>query len=206
MIFFASGTSGSGKTTLCELAAQGLSLPFIKTDVTGMARAAGFQAVGDLSLADRVQLQEALYDGFEGLCSSVKGPSIFDRSPLDLVMYLMGEVNMHSHKAVDPDTLTWIADYTSRCQRLTSERAAHLFVTMPLPVYETVETRPSFNPAYQEHTNLILMGTLATMTDPLTYTIFRTPDLNTRVDAMMGKISERLDEYEAHRKSCRHVH
>lgn len=206
MIYGLAGSSGSGKSTLGRSVAQALDLTFVETSITNMSRRAGFDPVAPMTLTDRCDLQESLLHQFQELLRSLQGPAILDRTPLDLIMYLMAEIDMASNTRITQERSEWARDYVARCTELTDRYFDHVFVTAPLPTYEEAVTRPGANPAYQMHTHLLMMGTLYDMTGNLCFSILRTSDMSERVDYVSDVIANRLDEIESARRSSLHIH
>lgn len=206
MIYGIAGASGTGKTTLCERVSEALSIPFVKTSITDMARKAGFEAVGRLDLEQRILLQERLLDQFEDLLDETRGPVIMDRTPIDLIGYLGAEIHMHSRDVVDVDTLEGIDGYFRRCQEMTASRFDRIFVTNILPTYEEVATRPGYNPAYQRHVQFIIMGAVVSAHGPLAASFLLMDDLDQRVRNVTEMIAQRLDAIETAKRKNRHLH
>lgn len=206
MIYGIAGASGTGKTTLGQSVGEALSIPFVRTSITDMARKAGFNAVGRLELHERLALQESLLEQFEELLLKTKGPVIFDRTPLDLIGYLGAEVHMHSHGELTMSDLHKIDAYFTRCQELTSRSFDQVFVTSILPHYEEVETRPGFNPAYQRHVQFLIMGSIFEGDCDLSVSILSTDDLQDRISIMSETIVTRLDQIEMEKRKNRHLH
>ena len=205
MIYGLAGSSGSGKTTLGHQIAQSLDLTFTQPSITDMSRRAGFNPVDKLDIWQRLYLQKSLYEQFEEMLAGLKGPVILDRTPMDLVMYLMAEIGMHSSDFICDEQLQWAHDYVKRCQRLTERYFDHVFVTTPLPVYDATRAeRPPANPAYQIHCHLILMGALYGSEVP--FSILHTSDPNQRLDFVSETIVDRLDHIETTRRSSLHLH
>lgn len=206
MIYALAGSSGSGKSTLGHSVAETLDIAFVQPSITSMSRKAGFDPVKPMTLSDRCALQESLLVQFEELLRGLKGPAIMDRSPLDLIIYMMSEIHMSSHQSLTAEQMQWAADYIARCSSLADRYLDYAFVTTPLPVYEEVSTRPAWNPAYQMHTHLVLMGAIYDMQGNLGFSILRTTDLSERIEYVSDTIASRLDEIETDRRSSLHIH
>lgn len=206
MLWGLAGASGTGKTTLGEAAAKAMNVAFVKTSITGMAAKHGFNAVSDLPLSRRLVLQEHLLDEMTQLIDTCDRPVILDRTPLDLIGYLLGEVHMHAHEDLAGREMRQVEDYIRRCQRLTSRMFDHIFITSPLPTYEEAETRPSWNPAYQAHVHLLISGAVFASPFNLRYTLFRTPDFDKRLEVTTEVLRLRMDQLEQFRKTARHIH
>lgn len=206
MLYGLSGASSTGKSTLARALAENLDLALVETSITGMGLRAGFNPVERLSLFQRIELQKSLYGQFETLLKEMKGPAILDRTPLDLVMYMLAEIDMHSGKDLPAETLDWINHYVNDCLVLTERYFDHVFVTCPLPHYEAAGTRPPVNPAYQTHCQLILLGLIHGTANTLKITTLQTTDLSERLDVIGDTIADRLDFIEKQRRSSLHIH
>ena len=206
MIYGIAGASGTGKTTLGKHVSDALNIPFVRTSITEMARKAGFEAVGSLPLPDRWRLQQSLLTQFEDMLDNMRGPVILDRTPVDLIGYLYGEIDMHSDQALDLETLKQIDAYCTKCQNLTATRFDRVFITNILPEYELAETRPGFNPAYQRHVHMIIVGSLITAENQSDVSLLTTNDLHQRIDIVMETIAGRLETIRAERKGNLNVH
>jgi predicted ATPase len=200
MIYGIAGASGTGKTTLGSQVGDALSISFVRTSVTEMARKAGFEAVSRLTLPDRVRLQNSLLEQFEELLHGIKGPAILDRTPIDLIGYLGAEIHMHSHEILDIETLESLDGYFLRCQKLTAQCFDRVFVTSILPHYETAETRPDYNPAYQRHVHWLITGAAVGAESEINATLLLSGNLHDRVTYVSQMISERLQEIDKSRK------
>lgn len=206
MIYGICGASGSGKTTLAKAVADMMCIEFVPTSITNMAKKAGFDAIERMSLSERLSLQLHLFDQFGELLNKITGPAILDRTPLDMIGYLHGEIGMHSRGVLTDADLEIAADYVSDCQRLTAKHFDGVFFTSILPTYEEAATRPSYNPAYQRHVQLVIAGALATPAESLRATMLMTTDLQQRIEIVSNEIAERLDEIEQAKRSSRHIH
>lgn len=206
MIYGVAGASGTGKSTLCQHVSEALAIPFVKTSITDMARKAGFEAVGRLGLEDRIRLQNSLLEQFEELLDKTRGPVIFDRTPIDLIGYLGAEIHMHSRDLVDVETLEAVDGYFKKCQEMTAARFDRIFVTNVLPHYETAETRPGYNPAYQRHVQFLIMGAVVASPGPLMASFLLMNDLHQRVRTVTDQIAERLDTIETEKRKNRQLH
>lgn len=206
MIYGLAGASGTGKTTLGERVGSMSGIPFVKTSVTEMARECGYDAIGQLSLGQRLDLQEKMLARFEKKLNDFQGHVILDRTPLDMIGYMMAEVYMHSSSELTVEEMQRIDDYASRCAAVTSRFFDHVFITGILPKYEESATRPGYNPAYQRHVHLLILGAVVEHRGPLPYSLFLSTDLGARAEYMTDTIIKRIAEVEQKRKSSRHIH
>lgn len=205
MIYGIGGASGTGKSTLAADCAEYLDLAFMQTSITAMSKRAGFDPVAPLTLADRIALQEGLLVQFQELLRGLRGPAILDRTPLDLAMYMMAELTMHSHREVNPQMLEQAYAYVGKCLDLTERYLDHVFVTTPLESYEATNTRPPENPAYQLHCHILMLGLTADLNSEQC-SILNITDHSDRVDYVAEVVSGRLDSIEALRRHSAHIH
>jgi predicted ATPase len=206
MIYGVAGASGTGKSTLCQHVSDALSIPFVRTSVTDMARKAGFEAVGRLSILDRIALQDSLLDQFNDLLQKARGPVIFDRTPIDLIGYLGAEIHMHSHLDLAAEQLESVNSYITRCQTLTGTYFDRVFVAGLLPDYESADTRPNYNPAYQRHVHLLITGAAVASEVNLDCVLLTTDSLHDRVEIVCDQITDRMKAIEEARRKKPRLH
>jgi hypothetical protein len=206
MIWGVTGASGVGKSTVCKLVADSLDIAFVQTSITESAKRHGFNAVGDLTLSERIDLQEKLLDDHMQLLDETERPAILDRTPIDMIGYMMGEIYMHSHKELTPEQIQRVNNFALRCMWVTKRNYDCVFHLAPLPFYEAAQTRPAENTAYQKHTDLIMRGALSELSGAVSQCILNTTDLNERQEAIHDLIVQRLDTLEASRKANRNLH
>lgn len=205
MIYGLIGASGSGKTTLAKAVAETLDVAYVPSSITESARRHGFDAVGALSLPDRVKLQFHLLEDHLELIDKAPRPMITDRTPIDMVAYLLAEFDMHSHDTFEAndDTLHEVERYSFLGRQTTVFHYDHVFMLGRLMHYEADAKRPAVNPAYHRHTELIMKGLLAEVGTGCGYSILATERLDFRQDYVCEVISTRLDQHEEHRASCK---
>jgi hypothetical protein len=199
------GASGTGKTTLARLVADELDISFQPSSISASARKHGFNSVGLMTLKDRVRLQRHLLDDYLEMLDAAPRPIITDRTPLDMIGYMMAEFHMLSHHAVDPALLTEAELYVSECLRETRKWFDHIFHLSRLDLYEIKNTRPPENPAYQRHTDLIMKGCLIDLGINVSYTIVAGQSLDFRHGLVTETIVRRLDAMDLHRRSTKNI-
>ena len=204
MIYGLIGASGTGKTTLAQDVVEALNLNMVITSITDSARLHGVEAVANLPLDKRIKLQRHLLDDHAKLLAAVKAPSITDRTPIDMIGYLMCEIGMHSHEQVSQEMLREANKYVNDCKVLTKERYDMVFMLSPLLDYEPDPKRPSVNPAYQRHTDLVMRGALHEMTEMAFATIV-SQSRTVRFNYVCETIVERLDWHDDFRKKAKHI-
>jgi predicted ATPase len=206
MIYGLMGAAGTGKTTLAKLVAEGLDISFQPSSISASARKHGFDAVGLLTLAERMKLQRHLFEDYQEMIATAPRPMITDRTPIDMIAYLMAEFHMLSHHMVTPELLAEADRYVSECMAFTRSSFDYVFHLGKLHVYEVKETRPALNPAYERHTDLIMKGCLVDLRDNLHYAVVAGQNLDFREGLVTETIVRRLDAHEKLRKSNRLVH
>lgn len=205
MIYGITGAASTGKTTLAMQVADAMSLTFVKTSITESARRHGFDPVAPMDLHDRIELQHHLLSDMDNLIAHCARPAILDRTPLDMIGYMLGEVHMTSHQVLSTAQMLRIEDYVKSCIQMTVERFDHVFFVTRLPFYEEADTRPGANPAYQLHEEMLMLGAINSIAGGLNYSIIRNTDLNIRISHLLEVISTRLDHFERLRASARFV-
>jgi ABC-type oligopeptide transport system ATPase subunit len=205
LIYGLIGASGTGKTTLAKLVAEAMDITYVPSSITECARKHGFDSVGKLTLTERVELQKHLLDDHVEMISQTKRPMITDRTPIDMAGYMLAEFNMHSHEQMSFGELKLVDEYSYLCRQAVVQNYDHVFMLGRLPVYEVSSTRPSVNPAYQRHTELIMRGLIAELGMDIGYSIIESETLHFRQDFVVEKIAERLDDLEMYRRKNRSV-
>ena len=204
MIYGLIGASGSGKTTLAHQAAEALSMTFLPTSITKSAERHGFNAVGALSLHERIDLQHHLLDDMVELIAKCDRPAILDRTPVDMIAYMLCEVDMHSHKRASDKDLQRIETYVRSCLETTKTYFAHVFFLNRLDfvVYDD-KPRPPANPGYSMHTEMVMRGALMLLNGEVNMSIIESADFNTRLDHVTSYIAGNLDMHERMRAQAR---
>lgn len=206
MIYGLSGAAGVGKTTVGTLVADSLDITFLKTSITESAGRHGYNAVDNLPLPQRIDLQEKLLEDHIEMLLQAERPAILDRTPIDMIGYMMGEVYMNSHEAMSPEHIHRISAFALKCMWVTKCHYDFIFHLAPLPFYEQAQTRPAENSAYQKHTDLIMRGALSEMDNQISHAILNTTDLNERQEFIHDTIVQRIDQLEALRKIHPKIH
>lgn len=195
MLIGIAGASGTGKTTLAEAVAKQLGARFVRASITELGKSVGADPVSKMNVVERLQLQERMLAAFiqklEGLDQSEL--IIMDRTPLDMVGYMMAEINMHSHLDLSPELMKRADIYVAAAQRATAMFYDHIFLTSILPEYEAAETRPDWNPAYQRHVHLLIHGAAYASPVRIPFARFVTTDLNERVKYTVEHVGSMLN-------------
>jgi predicted ATPase len=204
MIYGLIGASGSGKTTLAMQAAEHMNMAFLPTSISKSAERHGFNAVGALPLHDRINLQHHLLDDMVELINKTDRPAILDRTPVDMIAYMICEVDMHSHTRVSDKDLQRVETYVDSCLDVTSTYFAHVFFLnrLDFQVYDD-KPRPPTNPGYSLHTEIVMRGALALLDGKVGISMVETPDFTTRLDHVTSYVEGSLNYYEKARAIAR---
>lgn len=206
MLFGLTGSAGTGKTTLAKRVAEDLGIEYMPASVSETAKKHGFNSVGVLNLQDRIKLQEKLLEDHVEMVCRADRPLIVDRTPIDFVGYMMGELDMHSHMRLTPEEIAWVEDYKRLCLETTVKLYDYVFILSQLDSYEIKETRPADNRAYQTHTQLIMQGCTSEIHGRLNYMVIRNQDLHTREEILHNTLVQRMDDISKERASSAHIH
>jgi len=207
VIFGLTGASGTGKTTLGRELAKRLCMPFVPTSITEMAQELGLPSpVSKLNLIDRTILQNELLVAMLKFLENLPSPCIIDRTPLDLMAYLLAEVNMHSHLDTPEKLHEHINNYANICIDVTRRAFTCVYCLEPLPVYESCAKRPANNPAYHRHVQCLIKGGLVELNNHVpNFTVGAMP-LEIRVELVSQHIVKRMDELHKMRETAKTLH
>ncbi|OWZ90440.1 hypothetical protein B9J07_28040 [Sinorhizobium sp. LM21] len=206
MLYGLTGSSGTGKTTLGKRVADELGIAYMSGSITEIAKRHGYDPVAPMSLQDRIKLQFALLEDHVTMIAKAERPLIVDRTPIDFVGYILGEIDMHSHMRLSTEEIVAIEEYVDLCLETTVKLYDYVFVLGQLDHYEIKETRPADNRAYQTHTQLIMQGCMSRLHGRLNYMIVRQSDLEARVETIHDTLVHRMDDICKERASSAHIH
>ena len=189
MAFAIAGASGTGKTTLARAIAGELAIPYRDMSFGRIARERGYpSAVADMTINARMDMQFACLAAYEIELSTWEGPFVTDRSPIDMIGYVLAEVGMHAN--THPTMAARIVTYVRACVDATREAIAAILVARPLGMYETSPHRPGEDAAYQTHVQLLIEGGLAQLDGSLPTIALPKADVDTRVAAALPLLRE----------------
>jgi predicted ATPase len=171
MAFGFAGAHRTGKTTLAKAVAEDLKMAYHDASVSKIMREAGINAVGDVPLAQRVEAQEFLLKRYLKDLQWAPRPLVTDRTPLDMIGYMLGEVTMHN---TDAALGARIQDYVDACIQATIRHFDTIIVVQPLEVYVEDPDKPPLNRGYQSLVQLLIQGA-AIDVEPYLYVHFITP-------------------------------
>lgn len=189
MILGLAGSHRSGKTTLARAVAARGGIAFYDGSFGRLARTLGFESVARMSVVQRLTMQNRVLDLYDREIQSEVADRITDRTPLDMLAYLMAEVGMHA--GLEEAASKAIVAYRNRCIALTRDLFDDVFLLQALPVYVVADGKPSDDPAYQTHIQTLIEGAIfaARGTLPITAIDTFAPDL--RLAAVLDAMTAR---------------
>jgi hypothetical protein len=155
MTYGLAGAHRTGKTTLAKLVAEDLKMTFHDASVSKIMREAGINAVGDVPLEARVEAQEFLLKRYLKDLQWAPRPMITDRTPLDMIGYMLGEITMHN---TDVKLGARVQEYVDACLSAAVSHFDTIILLRPLPVYIQDPDKPPLNQAYQSLVQYIIEG------------------------------------------------
>jgi hypothetical protein len=200
-MFGLSGAHRTGKTTLAKAIAEKRGIPYFDASVTKIMREFGIDPVGHVTLDDRITAQEFLLKKFIDKVKAAPFNAISDRTPLDMVGYMLGEVTMHNTPV---EFHQRIQDYVDACIALTQRHFDLVLIVRPLPEFKIEEGKPPFNRAYQSEVQFLIEGA-AHQTEYLHFAQLesitlpeRLADAEDAMDEHVRAVKEALTEYTRH--------
>jgi hypothetical protein len=190
MLFGFAGAHRSGKTTLAKAVAETLGIHFHPFGISEKAKLMGYNSVSDLPIEERIKLQEALLDMHLDEVDDLPRPCITDRTPLDMIGYMMAEVTMHNTTEAMGDR---IHKYMEQCLKATKTNFDMVIVTRPLPIFELDPKSPPPNLAYQWQHQLIVEGSAAQISDTVEVHTLISTDFKSRMSATCDTVVMRLE-------------
>jgi hypothetical protein len=159
----------------------------------------GLNAVDNMSIEDRIDAQEKLLEQYLKEIAALPRPFITDRSPLDMIGYMFGEITMHNtNKEIGDRAIS----YMEKCLRAAANNFDTIFFVRPLNVYEVDSSKPPLNNAYQWEIQFIIEGTANLINDYVSFAILQTTDLKGRVKSSSEMIINRIMQMREDRQSA----
>lgn len=199
-MFGISGPARAGKsTTACDVAEK-MGLPYVDARIKGISKDLGLDLVGLIDPAQRLVAQNLLLDAYLELLKSAPRPAITDRTPLDMAVYMMAEINMHS----DPELGKGAQKYVERCIHAVEQHFDAIILLSPLKLYVVEEGSAPANRGYQYHTHFLIHGIADHILEERTSVLWvREHDRADRLTIVSQIISTRLAAWEKARKVLR---
>jgi len=193
MIYGLTGASCAGKKTLGRQLSQKLGIPFIPIKITEIASELGLPStVDNLDFMERITVQYKILCGMEVFLNDLTTPCIVDRTPIDLIAYMLAEINMHSLTNTLEIIDSSLVEFYNSCIELTKEYVDRLYCLDYLPLYDLNTKRPPSGLAYQLHRLLLIKGAMSQLTFHGVVAQCLSPDVSPedRADVIYKDISE----------------
>lgn len=186
-----SGAHRTGKTTLAKAVAESIGATFYEVNTSQVCKDLGYDAISDMTLGDRIDMQEGLLDHHVAQLKSLPRPLITDRTPADFIGYTIAEVGMHgTSKALSEK----IDAYVKRAQIELVANYQLCMVVQPLDFYKLDPTSPPENPAYQMHIQMIIEGVMFRNMNHLHSAILQNQNLDQRIMSSQQLIINSLQD------------
>jgi hypothetical protein len=191
------GASRTGKSTLARLCAENLGFNYHEMKTAEIMAEGGFENIGNLPIEQRIEAQEFYLKRYAEIMDALPRQSLVDRTPIDLVGYMMAEVGMH---ATTPEQGERIRLYCEKALTLANQTFAIIFIPVPLGSYQVADGKAPANAAYQWHTHWLMEGAAQMLRGPTMVRITAT-DLQTRVEGACEVIVNWLEKNAQERAS-----
>lgn len=198
MTFGIAGSHRTGKTTLARAVAKEMGFHFHETSTATVMRERGFDMVGDMSFARRLQAQEILLDHHLRMIAILPRPLVLDRTPLDMMAYLLAEVGMHTLD--DPDLQRRVDAYVEACLHATRLHYDVVLAVRPLDDYAVEDGKPPMNEPYQHHVQFLIEGGLSQVCRYVVTGTLPMQDFDMRVKTTCNLLSSRMETITAMRQ------
>lgn len=151
-----SGASGTGKTTLAKAFAEISGFEFLHVQTRESFAKLGLDPKKDYDFATRIRAQWQILRDAEKVYAGCKGKFITDRTPLDMIAYMMADVRRENVSAELADLL---ARYIGDCYQVLNRHFPNVLVVQPGIPMKDEPGRPS-GVSYQEHIHMLVMGSV----------------------------------------------
>jgi predicted ATPase len=201
MAFAISGCHRSGKTTLAKQVSEALGMHYFDASTTKLMAEFGINAVGDIPLEQRVEAQEFLLKRYLQNLQKAPRPLITDRTPLDMIGYMLGEITMHNSSVELGERVN---KYVDQCLDEAIRHFDTVIIVGPLASYTADPKSPPPNLGYQRCVQLLIEGA-ASLVEPHMYVSrLDTTHMDDRRDLACQIIYRRMGEIAAQSKQIVH--
>jgi hypothetical protein len=198
-MFGIAGAHRTGKTTLAKEVAALSGIPYHDASISQIARELGVSEVDNLPIAERVKVQEHILKRYLELLDQAPRPCITDRTPLDMIGYMLGEVTMHN---TTPEEGELINGYVNQCLEATKTHFGAIMITRPFDSYKPDPKSPPPNLAYQRLVQFIIEGASDQILRFVPTATLLADDLEARVVFTLRFFQDKLDSYAEARQSA----
>jgi len=150
------GAHRVGKTTLAAAAAEKSNIPFIPTNLSAILRREKIDLSKPIDIMRKMEIQQMLLDETVELFKTQQGSYITDRTPLDMLAYVLAEIGPHASLEASESILK----YSKDCFTHTNQLFDLIVLVQPgIEIKQDIkkETAP-INQAYIETLNYIMTG------------------------------------------------
>lgn len=150
-----SGAHRTGKSTLAEYFSKKNGIEYVMTDISGIFKERGLSPRDKLPFDTRMDIQWEILKRLKQTYHAAKTPFVTDRSPIDLMAYLLSEIGPDN---VSEDADMQIAGYFDECARVVQRHLSAIILVQPgIEVVEDSSKAPATF-GYMEHINIICKG------------------------------------------------
>jgi hypothetical protein len=175
------GAHRTGKTTLAKAYADKHGIEFVETSVSAIFRDLGLDPAVPMLFAQRLSVQQEILKRLDAVYERYAGrQAIFDRCPIDLLGYTLGDAVGDS---VPSECMPELGSYIDACYDVLNRRFSTVVLVQPGIPLVAAEGKAVSNPAYIEHLNSLMLGLAADPRCKLVprYIARHVTDLNERV-------------------------
>ena len=159
MIIGLMGAHRTGKTTLAKAVAETANARFIQVKLSEAQRILGYDSSNqNYSFKERRIIQEGLLDYMAQLlkATDLNYDVIYDRTPLDLIAYVISLANAN---VLDDDDEKWLKKFIHDCHLLTRFYFNKVYLVQPgIPLVTDNTTSAVSQEGYINHLNCIMCG------------------------------------------------
>lgn len=178
------GAHRVGKTTLARAYSKQSGIPMIETSSSKTFERLGYSPKEDYDFDTRLFIQtEILKDLLQSYSEVKSGVFISDRTPIDLIAYMLADVQRQTLNKKQEESL---AKYVNDCILANNRHFAVVIVVQPgIQMVESADKAPC-SIGYIEHLNSLIMG--ITVSEGISASHFYIPrlmtDLEDRIDCI----------------------
>jgi hypothetical protein len=177
------GAHRTGKTTLARECARVMDLPFVETNVSGIFESLGLDPAQPMDIQTRLIVQSVILKVCIEKWSGYKGVFLSDRTPIDLLTYLMAEIRGDT---LDQTGEQLMAKYFADCINATSRYFGLVILVQPGIPLVAAPGKARMSPGYIEHYNALMSGILVRkeLIPQVVFMSRDTLDLNDRISVV----------------------
>lgn len=149
------GAHRTGKTTLAKALAKALNMPFVEIGTSAVFAANHLDPAKPMDFRTRLYIQQQILKHAVEVWFEMDEPFICDRTPIDMMAYILAEVQGDT---LD-NKLEWeLADYLDDCQKATEKYFGYLFLIPPAIPIQNAKGKASLSKGYIKHIHRLCVG------------------------------------------------